>query len=29
MKAWFTPPFGVPLLILIAVVLVHLFRHAI
>lgn len=28
MKAWFTPPVGVPLLILIVVVIVHLFRRA-
>lgn len=28
MKAWFTPPIGVPLLILLAVVLVRVFRHA-
>lgn len=28
MKAWFTPPVGVPLMILIVVVLVHLFRRA-
>jgi hypothetical protein len=29
MKAWFTPPVGIPLLLLIVVVLVHLFRGAV
>ena len=29
MKAWFIPPLGLPLLIVTAVMLVHLFRDAI
>ncbi len=29
MKSWFTPPVGVPLMILIVVTLVYLFRSAV